>query len=100
NWHKPLQEVSNLVRGCDPQPGAYAHIEGEKIYFYGASRMDRPTAESPAPGTILKIDTQGIQVAVEGGALVIGKVRPATGKKLTGAEYATERGLKVGDRFD
>lgn len=100
NWHKPVQEVYHLVRGCDPQPGAYAHIKGEKVRFYGANRTDRPTDESSAPGTILKIGTQGIQVAVEGGALLIGKARSDTGKKLTGAEYATEKGLKVGDQFD
>ncbi len=100
DWRKPLQEVYNLVRGCDPQPGAYAHIKGEKIRFYGASQTDRPTDESSAPGTILKIGTQGIQVAVESGALLVGKVRSDTGKKLTGAEYAAEKGLKVGDQFD
>jgi methionyl-tRNA formyltransferase len=100
DWRKPLQEVYNLVRGCDPQPGAYAHIKGEKIRLYGASRADGPVDESSTPGTIEKIDTQGIQVAVQGGALRIGKVRSETGKKLTGSEYAAEKGLKVGDRFD
>lgn len=100
DWRKPLPEVYNLVRGCDPQPGAYAHIKGEKIRLYGASRTDGPADESSTPGTIEKIGTQGIQVAMQGGALLIGKVRSDTGKKLTGAEYAAEKGLKVGDRFD
>jgi methionyl-tRNA formyltransferase len=100
DWRKPLQEVHNLVRGCDPQPGAYAHIKGEKIRLYGASCTDGPADESSTPGTIEKIGTQGIQVAMQGGALRIGKVRSETGKKLTGTEYAAEKGLKVGDRFD
>ncbi|MBW2436438.1 MAG: methionyl-tRNA formyltransferase [Deltaproteobacteria bacterium] len=99
DWRKPLQEVYNLVRGCDPQPGAYAHINGEKIRLYGASRTDGPADESSTPGTIEKIDEQGIQVAVQGGALLIGKVRSDTGK-MTGSEYAAEKGLKVGDRFE
>jgi methionyl-tRNA formyltransferase len=99
DWRKPLQEVYNLVRGCDPQPGAYAHINGEKIRLYGASRTDGPADESSTPGTIEKIDEQGIQVAVQGGALLIGKVRSDT-DKMTGSEYAAEKGLKVGDRFE
>ena len=99
DWNKPLQEVYNLIRGCDPQPGAYAHINGEKIRLYGASRTDGPADESSTPGTIEKIDEQGIQVAVQGGALLIGKVRSDTGK-MTGSEYAAEKGLKVGDRFE
>ena len=99
DWNKPLQEVYNLVRGCDPQPGAYAQINGEKIRLYGASRTDGPADESSIPGTIEKIDERGIQVAVQGGALLIGKVRSDAGK-MTGSEYAAAKGLKVGDRFD
>ena len=99
DWRKPLQEICNLVRGCDPQPGAYAHIKGEKIRLYGASRADGAADESATPGAIEKIDTQGIQVAVQGGALLIGKVRSDTGK-MTGSEYAAAKGLKVGDRFE
>ena len=99
DWGKPLQEVYNLVRGCDPQPGAFAHIKGEKIRLYGAGRTDGPADESSAPGTIEKIDEQGIQVAMQGGALRIGKVRSDTGK-MAGSEYAAEKGLKVGDRFE
>lgn len=98
DWGKPAQEVYNLVRGCDPQPGAFTTIKGEKVRFYAASLLDQPTTE--APGTILAIDEQGIQVAVDGGCLLVAKVKPDTGKKAAAAEVAADRGFKSGDKFE
>jgi methionyl-tRNA formyltransferase len=98
DWDKPAGELYNLVRGCDPQPGAFALLNGEKVRFYGAQILEESTDK--APGTILAVDDQGIHVAVSGGKLVAGKVRPAKGKKVAAAEFATEQGLKAGDIFD
>lgn len=98
DWDKPARELYNLVRGCDPQPGAFALLNGEKVRFYGAQLIEESTDK--APGTILAVDDQGIHVAVSGAKLVVGKVRPAKGKKVAAAEFATEQGLKAGDMFD
>lgn len=98
DWEKPAGELYNLVRGCDPQPGAFALLNGEKVRFYGARLIEESTDK--APGTILAVDDQGIHVAVSGATLVAGKVRPAKGKKVAAAEFAAEQGLKAGDVFD
>lgn len=97
DWQKSGQDVYNLVRGCDPQPGAYSLLKGEKIRFYGAKLLQESTEEPP--GTVLKIDPQSFQVAVKGGKMVVGKVRPQTGGKMEAATFASESGLEVGDRF-
>jgi methionyl-tRNA formyltransferase len=80
DWKKAGQDIYNLVRGCDPQPGAYSFWQGEKIRFYGA-------------------DPDGFQVAVERGKLSVGKVRPESGGKVEASAFVSERGLKVGDQF-
>jgi methionyl-tRNA formyltransferase len=98
DWEKPASELYNLVRGCDPQPGAFALLNGEKVRFYGARLIEESTDKPP--GTILAVDDKGIHVALSGATLVAGKVRPAKGKKVAAAEFATEQGLKAGDRFD
>jgi len=98
DWEKPAGELYNLVRGCDPQPGAFALLNGEKVRFYGARLIEESTDK--APGTILAVDDQGIHVAVSGATLVAGKVRPAKGKKVAAAEFAAEQGIKAGDSFD
>lgn len=97
NWKKPAQDIYNLVRGCDPQPGAYSYWRGEKIRFYGARLLPETTDE--APGTVVQVDSQGFQLAVDGGKLAIGKVRPETGGKMEASAFASEQELKVGEQF-
>jgi len=97
DWSSSADELYNLVRGCDPQPGAFALFKGEKVRFYGAKLTEEGTAKDP--GTILAIDDKGIQVAVAGGRLAVGKVRTVKGGKVAASEFANEQGLHVGDVF-
>jgi methionyl-tRNA formyltransferase len=98
DWKKPGSDLYNLVRGCDPQPGAFALLKGEKIRFYGAKFSDQ--TQEKTPGTILGVDDKGMQVAVLGGILIITKVRPAKGGKVAAAEFAAAQGVQTGDGFD
>ncbi len=98
DWARPGQETYNLVRGCDPQPGAFALFKGEKVRFYGA-KLIQEAVDQP-PGTITDISDQGIHVAVTGGKLRVGKIRTAKGGKVAAVEFAAEQGLQTGDTFD
>lgn len=98
DWDASADELYNLVRGCDPQPGAFALLNGEKVRFYGAKRIKETLADTP--GTILTVDDKGIHIALSGARLVVGKVRPEKGGKVAAAEFAAEKGLKAGDTFD
>jgi methionyl-tRNA formyltransferase len=98
DWNTSADELYNLVRGCDPQPGAFALLRGDKVRFYGAKRIEETVAD--APGTILNVDDKGIHIALSGGRLIVGKVRPVKGGKMAAAEFAAEKGLNAGDRFD
>jgi len=97
DWSKPAQDLYNLVRGCDPQPGAYAVFNDEKVRFYGAKLSEE--SHDKTPGTILQIDDQGMQLAVSGGKLTVSKVRAGRGGKVAATEFTAEKGLNVGDRL-
>ena len=94
DWQKPAKELYNLIRGCDPQPGAYVVHKGEKLRFYEPKLILEPS-EQPV-GTVLQIDDQGIHVAIPDAKLILSKVK-SSGKKLHGAEFATQQGVKIGD---
>jgi len=94
DWAKAAQEVYNLIRGCDPQPGAYADTTEGKIRFYQAGLKPQKVEEEP--GTILAIDQGRIEVAGSGGVITLGKVRPEKGGKMLASEYAGIASLEVG----
>jgi methionyl-tRNA formyltransferase len=51
------------------------------------------------PGEIVEIKEGEVVVALDGGALGIGKVRDVAGAKMGAGEYAQGAGLKVGMKF-
>jgi methionyl-tRNA formyltransferase len=95
---KTTMELYNFVRGCDPQPGAYAIVKGKRVRFYEASYKVEPIGKTP--GEILSVDEKGIQIALRDGILRIGKLRVDKGEKVGPIEFAQLVGLKVGDRLD
>ena len=97
DWSKPASDVYNLVRGCDPQPGAYTSIHGSKVRFY-KTRLLEPMANK-IPGEIVDIKEGEVVVALNGGALGIGKVRDAAGAKMNAEEFARNADLHVGMKF-
>jgi len=100
-WERPAREVHDLIRGCDPQPGAHATLRGDLLRLYDARRVADGTGGA-APGTVLAVDGRGIVVAAGSGAgagaIAIGRVRGAGGK-VKAAELAAEAKLQPGERF-
>ena len=97
DWAKPVREVYNLVRGCDPQPGAHSTFHGRKVRFYMVEFL--PLREQRSPGEITTINKVGVTVALSDGALKIGKIKGEGGGKMDADEFAKSTGLKVGMRF-
>ena len=97
DWSKPAPDVYNLIRGCDPQPGAYSTINGSRVRFYGTRLLESMAGKEP--GEIVEIKEAEVVVALNGGALGIGKVRDAAGAKMGAAEFSKSVDLKVGMKF-
>ncbi len=96
DWSLDVTSVHNLVRGCDPQPGAWSMLHGEKVAFFGSSiAAGSCDDETHQPGTVLEIDASGAMIAVGNGRLNIKRARIERGRKLP----ASEIGFTVGDRF-
>jgi methionyl-tRNA formyltransferase len=94
DWHKPLQEVWNLIRGADPQPGAWTTYDGASVQIYDAKKHIGTTAEQP--GEVTAVSDAGFTVAAAGGQLEVLRVRPAGGQKISAAAFASSVGLRPG----
>jgi methionyl-tRNA formyltransferase len=86
--------LDRRIRGCDPQPGAWARLGDETIRVFGGSLEHEPSSGAPV-GTILRVDDSGLRVAAKGGILLIQKVRRGAGAKA----LAIESGLIEGQRL-
>ena len=96
DWSKPASAVYNLIRGCDPQPGAHATWQGKTVRIFDC-RLQRGDVPA-APGQITGIGAEEVQVALAGGRLIVKKVR-GDGGKIAAAEYSKQANLGIGDRL-
>ncbi len=97
NFEKPIKDIYNLIRGCDPQPGAYTTFKGKRVRFYDA-RMN-PSEMKMQAGEIVSIGEKALQIAVKGGVIQVGKLRVDKGEKIGPIEFTQSSDLKIGDRF-
>jgi methionyl-tRNA formyltransferase len=97
DWGKPLQEVWNLVRGADPQPGAWTTYEGTPLQLFDARKL--PGTGGGRPGEVTAVDDAGLTIAAaDGGQILVTRVR-AGGPKIGAGEFARNAGLRAGARL-
>lgn len=96
DWSKSSSDVYNLIRGTNPQPGAWTIYDGQEIQIYDSASNGDASAQ---PGTITSIGEDGITVSANDGSLLVKRLKPKGGKKMTASEFASEVGLTVGAQF-
>lgn len=97
NFEKPLNEIYNLIRGCDPQPGAYTAYKGKRIRLYDAKKKSLQSEKET--GEVVAVEKGGLEIAVPGGIVVIGKLRVDKGDKIGPLEFSQSVGIKIGERL-
>lgn len=96
DFNREARAIFNLIRGCDPQPGAYAQLDGRRIRLYEPALEAAVVAGAP-PGSIVSVDSEGLRLALADGTIVVRRVRvePASTKVAPG-EVPAEVGLVAG----
>jgi methionyl-tRNA formyltransferase len=94
DWHKPLQEIWNLIRGADPQPGAWTTYDGATVQMYDAKKHVGTTTGQP--GEVTAVSEASFTVAATGGQIEVLRVRPAGGQKISAAAFVNSVGLRPG----
>ena len=96
DWSKSVAEVHNLIRGTNPQPGAWTTFGGAELKIFDCTRLDEAQGE---PGEVTAVSDADFTVAAGGGQIRISRVRPAGDKKISAGEFASKSGLSVGARL-
>ncbi|MEZ5777115.1 MAG: methionyl-tRNA formyltransferase [Paracoccaceae bacterium] len=93
DWNKPVGQVYDLIRGTNPSPGAWTTHKGEEVQVYDSARVPGDGVSSK----IMDVSDDGVTVQCIGGRILVKRVKPAGGGKITAAEWAASAGLSAGD---
>jgi methionyl-tRNA formyltransferase len=98
NWHVHADITYNLIRGCNPAPGAWTTFGGKSLQIFDARKHPvRHFAQVRGqPGACVAIGGEGMHVVAQGGEIEILRVRPQGGKKMSAAQFCAESGCKPG----
>jgi methionyl-tRNA formyltransferase len=98
DWTAPAELLARRVRAFNPFPGAATARAGEPVKVWAARAVDGSAVA--APGQVLALGDDGIQVQTVHGVLVLTELQRAGGKRLAAADFLRGHELRVGDVFD
>ncbi len=101
DWGKPWAQIHNLIRGCNPQPGAWTMHEGKKLQLFDSKPVParQPAGIAGKMGEVVVLDAEGFTVACADGRIRVLRVRPAGGDKVGAAAFAASAKLVLGSRL-
>lgn len=91
DWTRPAAEIVNLVRACNPEPGAWTTLRGRRVKVYSAA--------SAGPGAALEPGrvqaAAGLVAGAGDGGVALLEVQVAGRRRVSGEEAA--RGLRLSE---
>ena len=93
NFEKTSLEIEGLVRGCNPEPMAWAEHEGEPIRVLRARAVESSAIELTAlpTGTVQQLGSRILVTAADQSLLELLEVQPASKRVMSAADW--HRGL-------
>ena len=95
NWEKGSDEIINLIKGMDPQPGAFCIYKDEVLKVWKAVKAE-DKYESANIGEIVDINKKGFIVKTNDGALLITEIQAKGGKRMTTDAYMRGHEIEKG----
>jgi methionyl-tRNA formyltransferase len=95
HWASHVDQTFNLIRGCNPAPGAWTTHEGRKLFLFESTKRNARTfgeVKGKKIGQVVAQSGSSLLVHGQGGFIDVHRVRWDGGKKTA----ATEAGLEVG----
>ena len=85
-WEQPAVEISFLIRGLDPWPGAYTTLHGKTLKLFSAYHVDNALSDG-VPGKISAAGKDGLMVETGSGILAVKALQLAGKKRMPAADF-------------
>jgi methionyl-tRNA formyltransferase len=101
DWGKPWRQIHDLIRGCNPAPGAWTSLDGNTLQVFEAKPLPArdPKGIAGKMGEIVAVEADGFTVVCADGRIKVLRVKPADGGKVGAGDYAAAAKLAVGTRL-
>ncbi|MBW0005491.1 MAG: methionyl-tRNA formyltransferase [Hyphomicrobiales bacterium] len=101
DWGKPWSQIHNLIRGCNPAPGAWTKHGDLALQIFEAKPLPAkaPKGIGGNMGEVVEVDAEGFTVVCADGRIRVLRVKPADGAKVKAGEWASSMGLAIGARL-
>jgi len=86
DWSRPASQVAGWIRGLDPRPGADTLWQGRLLKLFGA-RVRKTEGRLAAPGAVLRLGPQGLEVACGQGSVTVAELQLAGHRRLNAPEF-------------
>jgi len=99
NWANHVDLTYNLIRGCNPAPGAWTTIEGRRLYLFDARKHTAPTfarVKRIGLGQVAEASATSLLIHGQGGFIEVLRCRFENGKKIAAGEAGIAAGAMLG----
>jgi len=98
SWASHVDFVYNLIRGCNPAPGAWTTLQGKELQLFDARKHAVRTfgAVKGKIGEVVEASDRSFQVTSQGGRVEVLRAKLADGKKLAAAELLASGAIRPG----
>ena len=95
DFSKSAKEIHNLVRGVNPWPSAYTTYKGQTMKVWKTKVLNETSDKHP--GTILKVDKEGIRVSTKNNVLLIKEIQMPGKKRVLVEEYIKGNNIETNE---
>ena len=99
NWATHVDFVYDLIRGCNPAPGAWTTMGERKLYLFDARKIIAPTfgaVRGRKIGEVVSVGEAGMRILAEGGFVEVSRVRLDDGAKIAATDAGIAEGTVLG----
>jgi len=99
NWANHVDFVYDLIRGCNPAPGAWTIFGEQKLYLFDAKKIMAPTfgaVRGKKLGEVVSVGPEGVRIHAPGGFIEVSRLRLGDGAKVKSSEINLPVGTVLG----
>ena len=97
DWVQSMDVVYNLIRGANPQPGAWTTLNGQSVTILNSKKAIG--FANSEPGSVVEVDADGISIGCVEGAVRVEKFKPEGAGKMSAKEFLEHYRIEPGARF-